>query len=54
MGAKPLCIWFEKIDEFTKVYDEIRYLALFGPERYDTMYSRIRYLVSDKKWYYRY
>ena len=27
MGAKPLHIWFEKIDGFIKIYDGIRYLV---------------------------
>ena len=34
LGAKPLRIWFEKVDGFIKMYDGIRYLILFGPERY--------------------
>ena len=30
MGAKPLHIWFNKINEFIKNYDGIRYSVLFG------------------------
>ena len=41
MSAKPLHIWFEKIDGFIKMYDGIRYLALFGSERYNAIYDRI-------------
>ena len=29
MGAKPLCIRFDKIDGFIRVYDGTRYLVLF-------------------------
>ena len=48
MGAKPLRIRFDKIDEFIKIYDGTRYLVLFSPERCDPIYDRIRYLVSEK------
>ena len=30
MGAKPLHIWFNKINQFIKNYDGIRYSVLFG------------------------
>ena len=48
MGAKPLRIMFDKIDGFITTYNGIRYLVLFGPERYDTIYDRIRYLISEE------
>ena len=32
IGPKPLCIRFEKVDGFLRVYDGIRYLVLFTPE----------------------
>ena len=32
MGAKPLCIRFDKVDGFIKIYDETRYLLSFGPK----------------------
>ena len=48
MGAKPLHIWLEKIDGFIKIYDGIRYLVLFAPERYNAIYDRINYLTSEK------
>ena len=48
MGAEPLRIWFNKIYGFIKIYDGIRYLVLFGPERLNTIYDRINYLVSEK------
>ena len=38
-------ILFDKIDGFIKIYDEIRYLILFAPERYNTIYDRINYLI---------
>ena len=52
MGAKPLRMWFEKTDGLTKIYNGIRYL-IFVSERYNAIYDKIRYLVSEKKWYYR-
>ena len=46
-GPKPLCIRFDKIVCFIRVYNGTRYLVLFGPE-FDTIGSRIRYLTSQK------
>ena len=54
MGAKPLCVFFNKIDGFIKVDDRTRYIVLFGSERYNAIYDRINYLISEKskkKWY---
>ena len=48
ISAKPLCIRFGKVDGFIRVYDGNRYLVLFGPEKYDAIYKRIRYLISLK------
>ena len=48
MGAKPLRIRFYEIDGFIKINDGIRYLVLFGPGRYDAIYNKIRYLISEK------
>ena len=31
IGAKPLCISFDKVDGFNRVYDGSRYLVLFNP-----------------------
>ena len=50
IGAKPLRIRFNKIDKFIRIYYGTRYLVLYGPEKYDAI--RIRYLMSQKKWYY--
>ena len=43
---KSLRIRFDKIDEFIRIYDETRYLTLFGSENYDAIYNRFRYLIS--------
>ena len=48
IGAKPLDIRSNKIDGFIRVYDGTRYLILYGPKKYDTIYNRIRYLISQK------
>ena len=45
---KPLHIWFNKIDEFIRVYDGTRYVLLFGSEKNDFIYNRFRYLISVK------
>ena len=47
MGAKPLSISFDKIDGF-KIFDGVRYLVLFASERYNAIYDRINYLISEK------
>ena len=41
IGAKSLCVWFVKVDEFIRVSDGTRYLVLFGPEKYDAIYNRL-------------
>ena len=48
MGAKPFRIRFDQIDEFIKIYDRVRYLALFSAKRYNAIYERSRYLISEK------
>ena len=45
IGAKPLCIWFDKIDGFIRSYDGNRCLGLFVLKKH-VMYNRIRYLFS--------
>ena len=47
-GAKHLRIRFDKIDGFIKIYNAIRYLVLHGPEKYDSIYNRIRYFIGPK------
>ena len=34
---KHLRIKFNKTDGFIRIYDESKYLVLFGPEKYDTI-----------------
>ena len=46
--SKPLRIRFNQIYGFIGVYDETRYLSLFGSENNDAIYNRIRYLLSLK------
>ena len=39
VGAKLLRIRFEKINGFIRVFDQTRYLVLFGPEKYDIIFQ---------------
>ena len=48
IGAKPICIRFDKIDGFIRVYHGTRYLALFGGEKYDLICNKIRCLIGVK------
>ena len=48
IDVKPLRIRFDKIDEFIRVYDGARYLTLFGSEKYDFMYKRIKHVIEVK------
>ena len=41
-------IRFDKVDGFIWDFDGTRYLVLFGPEKYDTIYVRMRSLISQK------
>ena len=45
---KSLPIWFSRIDGFIRIYDGTRYLLLCGSEKYDSIYNRINYLISQK------
>ena len=45
---KHLRIRFDEIDELIRIYDGTRYLTLFGTEKYETIYDKIRYLISLK------
>ena len=47
IGAKPLRIRFDKVDGFIRNYDGTRYLILFDPEKHDTIYDKIRYLIGQ-------
>ena len=35
--SKHLCIKFNKIDALIRIYNETRYLVLFGSEKYDSI-----------------
>ena len=48
IGAKPLRFRFVKIVALIRVYDGTRSLVLFGGEKYDFIYNRIRYLSGVK------
>ena len=48
INSKPLRIRFFKIDGIIRIYDGTRYLTLFRSEKYDAIYNRIRYLISQK------
>ena len=41
-------IRFDKIDGFIRIYDATRYLTLFGSEKYDAVYNKVRHLVNLK------
>ena len=45
---RTLRIRYDEIYGFIRIYDGTRYLTLFGPEKYDVIYNRIRYLMSQK------
>ena len=49
IGAKPLHISFDNVDGFIKVYDGTRHLLYFGPEKFDAIYNKIRYLIDQKR-----
>ena len=44
----PFGIRFDKIDGYIRVYNGTKYLVLFGNKKYDSIYDRIRYLISVK------
>ena len=48
IDPKSLRIIFDKIDGSIRIYDETRYLNLFGSEKYEAIHNRIRYLISLK------
>ena len=47
-GAKPLRIRFDKVEGFIRVYDGTRYLVLFGSEKDNVIFNRIRYFIGVK------
>ena len=44
IGAKPLCIIFDKVNEFIRDFDRMKYLVLVSPEICDAIliYCRIK------------
>ena len=46
--SKSLCIRFNEIDEFIRVYNWATYLVLFGRWKYDFIYHSFRYLIGVK------
>ena len=46
--VQNLCVLDLTRNWFIRVYDGTRYLVLFGPEKYDVIYNRIRYMISQK------
>ena len=42
MVVEHLRIRFDKLNGFIRFYDATRYLVLFGGEKYDLIYNRIR------------
>ena len=41
-------IRFDQIDGFIRISDGTRYLTLFGSEKHEAIYNRIRYFLSLK------
>ena len=37
---------FNKLDGFIRDYSGIKYLVLFGPEKWDAIFDRITYLIG--------
>ena len=48
IASKPLCIRFNKVNQFIRVYDRTRYLVLFALEEYDAIFNTIRYLIGQE------
>ena len=51
IGTKPFHIMSFKVNEFVRVYgvyDEAKYLVLFGLKKFDAIYDRIRYRIGLK------
>ena len=48
MGAKSLCIRFNKINGFIKIHNKIRYLVLFDYSYCDKICDKIKYFISEK------
>ena len=45
IDTKPLRVMFDKLDGFIRVHSGTKYLVLFGLEKYNPIFDRIRYLI---------
>ena len=48
IGPKPLRIRFDKVGRIIRFYDGTSYLTLFDSKKYDAIYNKVRYLISQK------
>ena len=48
IGAKSLRIRFDKVGVIFRVYNGARLLVLFCPKKYDSICTRIRYIIRQK------
>ena len=48
IGEKLSSIMFDKINRFIRAYDEAKNLVLFGSQKYDAIFERIKYLMNLK------
>ena len=48
MGSLALCIRFNKVDEFIRSYDVIRYLVVLDQNWFDKICNSIKYLISKE------
>ena len=48
MGAKSLCIWFDKIGGFIKTQNGIKRLVLFDYLWFDKICERVKNLINEK------
>ena len=46
MGTKPFRNRFDKINGYIRGYDGTKFVILFGGEKWDFIYNRIRYLTG--------
>ena len=48
ISTKLLHIMFDKVNEFIRDYSITKCVIFFGPEEYDAIFDRIRYLIGLK------
>ena len=48
IGCKPLRIRFDKIDGFIRICNGTMCLVLYGGEKHDFIFKRIKYLIGVK------